>query len=71
MPDNHTISSIPATFMIQETPICSWSRLKNSKVDSTEISLGIERPIMMPNRAGKRRKLVTLRKPIRWPLNYS
>lgn len=64
------MSAIPATSVIQKTPISSWIRLKKSIVDNTESSLGIERPVMKTHRVGKRRKLVKIRKPNRWPLNY-
>ena len=45
--------------------------MKSNIGDSTESSLGMERQSRKPDiAAGKRRKLVTLRKPNRWPLSY-
>ena len=69
MPVKHKMSE---TSVIQKASISSRSRLKSNQGRNTESSLRMERPLMYPNIAGKRRrrKLVKLRKPNRWPLNY-
>ena len=63
--------AIRAMQVIQETVIISRTRLKSNIGDSTESSLGMERQSRkLDIAAGKRRKLVNLRKPNRWPLSY-
>jgi hypothetical protein len=68
---NNEMSTILAKQAIQETVIISRTWLKSNIGDSTESSLGMERQCRKPDiAAGKRRKLVNLRKPNRWPLTY-